>query len=167
MMEVEEDDTIAQVKLQFQLVSSQRVASDARLNYRYKLLQDAKTVKEEGLVGGETLKYHWGQVPASPEPVRHFHGETSNSNEAGGRAGARLTAVWSSPGSGGFWLNLEPAGPQFGEPGPEPIGSGSGSNRGSPGSTQPGAGEAEAVLDEGGPSGSTENEKNWYTGQTF
>ena len=110
VMEVEEDDTIAQVKLQFRLVSSQRVASDARLYYRYKLLQDAKTVKEEGLVGGETLKYHWGRVSTLPESVRHFHGETSNSTrEAGGRDGA---------------------------------------------------GEAEAALDEGIPSGSMENEKN-------
>jgi hypothetical protein len=55
-IEVEEDETIWGLKERWALVSGETLTDNHRLTYRGKFMDDQKTLKEEGLVGGETLR---------------------------------------------------------------------------------------------------------------
>ena len=57
-MDVDQDDTIDQVIKRFQVVLSLESVSDPQLYYQARLLQSHQKVRDEGLVGGETLLYH-------------------------------------------------------------------------------------------------------------
>jgi hypothetical protein len=54
-VEAEEDETVWGLKERWALITGLPMQMTDRLSYRGKLLQDEKKLKEEGLVGGETL----------------------------------------------------------------------------------------------------------------
>jgi hypothetical protein len=69
-VDVEEDETVWGLKERWALIASIHMTTEQRMTHRGKVLQDEKTLKEEGLVGGETLI--WESTPLQTDLVTYI-----------------------------------------------------------------------------------------------